>query len=335
MLNTKIRRPSMDKMAPQGNFTTSSSKEQLQCSSTSSTESSSVSSSGSFNFTKLKRNSINQIGLNNLRSASTQTQVNSNNLLVAVTATEIVKNAISPLNSENTEVYLSSSDAKQTSNESEIMTLRPLNSDLNENKLLPTQKISHEQAKTELASNKSVSNSNILSVMISNENLSNAISQFTLKTCEDNEKLSNEQSGIKSVAILESNLTNGANTEKRFNQTEINNSLKNDEKIPTNGDENLIKISNEVVNSTSSPVLVKIKKQPPPIMKKPEKSEELLRKLGRSPTTIEANKSLSSNTTNGNISSSPSINGNTAVNSPIPNKTNLSIRLSNSKATDV
>ena len=98
---------------------------------------------------------------------------------------------------------------------------------------------------------------------------------------------------------------------------------------------------NKMLNSASG------KKQPPPLMKKPEKSDEILRKLGKSPpnelqiNTISASSSTSSSNAS-TISSSVSLSSSSSQiasnNSPTlnsGNKSNLSIRLSNSKATDV
>ncbi|CAF0854141.1 unnamed protein product, partial [Brachionus calyciflorus] len=74
-----------------------------------------------------------------------------------------------------------------------------------------------------------------------------------------------------------------------------------------------------------------IKKQPPPLMKKPEISDEILKKLGRSPTNGEIDRSECSSPT-GSVFS----NGNSTPNQNNTNqKSNLSVRLSNSKATDV
>jgi hypothetical protein len=97
----------------------------------------------------------------------------------------------------------------------------------------------------------------------------------------------------------------------------------------------------QMLNSASG------KKQPPPLMKKPEKSDEILRKLGKSPpnelqiNTISASSSTSSSNAS-TISSSVSLSSSSSQiasnNSPTlnsVNKSNLSIRLSNSKATDV
>ena len=103
--------------------------------------------------------------------------------------------------------------------------------------------------------------------------------------------------------------------------------------------DNLIDDTSKISNSNGSS-----KKQPPPLMKKPEKSDEILRKLGRSPPTdlmINPNQppiqSCSSSTSSTSTVSSLS---STSNNSPIgsttnSNKTNLSMRLTNSKATDV
>ncbi len=90
-----------------------------------------------------------------------------------------------------------------------------------------------------------------------------------------------------------------------------------------------------------------VKKQPPPLMKKPEKSDEIMRKLGKSPpnelqiNTISASSSTSSSnasTISSSVSLSSSSSQITSNNSPTlnnGNKSKLSIRLSNSKATDV
>ena len=83
-----------------------------------------------------------------------------------------------------------------------------------------------------------------------------------------------------------------------------------------------------------------IKKKPPPIMQKPEKSDEILRKLGRSPPTDQVgpnsvqqapNSLPSSNFSS--MSSSSTTNNSSSSNGSI--KANMSVRLSNSKATDV
>jgi hypothetical protein len=82
------------------------------------------------------------------------------------------------------------------------------------------------------------------------------------------------------------------------------------------------------------------KKNPPPIMKKPEKSLEVMRKLSQTSSPVDekqqSNKSLDSSSST--ISSLPSTetNGSPANNDSSSNsKTNISIKLSNSKATDV
>jgi hypothetical protein len=81
-----------------------------------------------------------------------------------------------------------------------------------------------------------------------------------------------------------------------------------------------------------------LKKKPPPIMQKPEKSEDLLRKLGRSPPfTSDTNSSSTATTTNTTTTSAATSSNNIATlnSNGVANKSNLSIRLSNSKATDV
>jgi trimeric autotransporter adhesin len=102
-------------------------------------------------------------------------------------------------------------------------------------------------------------------------------------------------------------------------------------------------MENNTTNKNSSPLEPNrteeykkfIKKQPPPIMKKPEKSLDILQKLNSSPSkekeSVQSNLvsySIRSNLSNNNISESAQQPSNL-------NKSSISIRLSNSKATDV
>jgi hypothetical protein len=93
------------------------------------------------------------------------------------------------------------------------------------------------------------------------------------------------------------------------------------------------------MQQSNDPKVTPIKKKPPPIMQKPEKSDEILRKLGRSPPTDQNQIGSNSvqqapNSFSSNISSmSSSSTTNNSSNGSI--KANMSVRLSNSKATDV
>lgn len=96
-------------------------------------------------------------------------------------------------------------------------------------------------------------------------------------------------------------------------------------------------VKNEVVSVISHHGTL-VKKQPPPLMKKPEKSEEIMRKLGKSPVgeTNGAGQLESSASPTSSISSSNSSSLSIVSNANSNNKTsNLSARFSNSRATDV
>ena len=118
------------------------------------------------------------------------------------------------------------------------------------------------------------------------------------------------------------------------NETSVKDNLKKEELLTQN------------MQPTNDTKVTPIKKKPPPIMQKPEKSDEILRKLGRSPPTdpnqVPTTNSVqpmsncipSSNSSNfSSTSSSTPTNTNSSLNGSV--KTNMSVRLSNSKATDV
>jgi hypothetical protein len=109
-----------------------------------------------------------------------------------------------------------------------------------------------------------------------------------------------------------------------------------------NSSENLVDESLSANKSTSSCNSASVKKQPPPLMKKPEKSEEIMRKLGRSPPTdliissqITCSSSTSSTSTVSSLSSTSNNSPVGSTNGASTKTSNLSMRLTNSKATDV
>ena len=275
MPNQKVRRKSLDRTNTLDGLTKISTnntitrnknvKEQLQSSSTSSTETSSISSAASFNL------------LADQTNKQTDYQ-RSTNLLNCMAAAEAAAKA-ALLN--NVQSDKNSNQSTPNSNNSDK---RIFNFDLN---------------KTE-------------------ESMSSLNSSLLFKTTTD---ISSPD-----TVLNEQKFKNKLNQFKNSNYCSTNEF--NLYTLELNVDDKLPPAEERVENDDNKAV----RKQPPPIMKKPEKSQEIMRKLGRSPDQQQQNKSLSSSSST--ISSLPSME--TQNHSPANSDTSkLSIRLSNSKATDV
>ncbi len=328
MPNQKVRRKSLDRTNTSDaiakltstppnlsrNLNNSSVKDKLHCSSTSSTESSSLSSAASLNILLADQTNKQQNTDNALQR--------SNKLLLMSAAAEAAANAAllnNPVLTNcnngtkiNTDEMMSilKNPNQSTPNSVTDNQLRTFNFDLNR---------TGEDSMTSLNSSLLFNNKNSIDT-----NVAPALCLFN-----DQENKPNEQNFKNKLNQFKNSNYCTAND---FNLFALELNMDNSEKQTT--DE----------NSFQSACNTLKKNPPPPVMKKPEKSQEIMRKLGRSPPVVldqqqnvSSNKSLSSSSST--ISSLPSTDAaNGAGGSPInsdSSKVNLSIRLSNSKATDV